>query len=154
MNGVSGGTVLALVGVLLGTMGTLVGQHLATRVEVRRDQQRQGETERAERKEAILEFLAAAQGVELVLDRRSLGLPAADEPEDKILHALWLAKKAVELVCSHEVAQAAHDYTEALHQIIRGVVANGQASTQRERRHAFMEAARCELGSNRPRLQR
>ncbi|MFD7911570.1 hypothetical protein ACFV30_12655 [Streptomyces sp. NPDC059752] len=131
-----------------------MGQHLATRVEVRRDQQRQGETERAERKEAILGFLAAAQRVELVLDRRVLGLPAADEPEDEILHAMWLAKKSVELVCSHEVAQAAHDYTEALHQIMRNVVEHGQIPTKRERRYAFMEAARNALSSDPAQLLR
>ncbi|GAA5704950.1 MULTISPECIES: hypothetical protein [Streptomyces] len=34
MDGVTGGTVFALIGVLLGTVGALVGQHLATRVEV------------------------------------------------------------------------------------------------------------------------
>ncbi|MCP3822537.1 hypothetical protein NLX86_31975 [Streptomyces sp. A3M-1-3] len=126
-----------------------MGQHLATRDEVRRDQQRRGETERAERKEAILGFLAAAQRVELVLDRRSLGLPSADEPEDETLHALWLAKKAVELVCSHEAAQAAHDYTEALHQIMRDVAA-GQDPTKRERRYAFMETARSQQVSPGP----
>lgn len=131
-------------------MGTLVGQHLATRLELRRDLQRRGESERAERKEVILMVLAAAQKVELVLDRRSLGLPAAaDEPEDQILHALWLAEKAVELVCLHEVAQAARDYTEALHRIIRDVVADDRAPTKRERRLAFVELARSELGSDR-----
>ncbi|MER7468228.1 hypothetical protein [Streptomyces sp. NPDC097981] len=148
------GTVLTLLGVLLGTMGTLVGQHLATRVEIRRDLQRRVETERAECKEAILIFLAAAQKVELVLDRRSLGLPTADEPEDQLLHALWLAEKAVELVCSHEVAQAARGYTEALHQIVRDVAANGQVPTKRECRLAFVEAARIGLGSVRPQLRR
>ncbi|MFB7248399.1 hypothetical protein ACFCYX_38835 [Streptomyces populi] len=153
MDGVSVGTVLTLVGVLLGTTGTLVGQHLATRVEMRRDLQRRVEAERAECKEVILVFLAAAQKVELVLDRRSLGLPTADEPEDQLLHSLWLAEKAVELVCLHEVAQAARRYTEALHQIVRDVAAIGQAPTKRECRLAFVEAARSGLGSDRPQLR-
>ncbi|MFF1416002.1 hypothetical protein ACFVX6_40615 [Streptomyces sp. NPDC058289] len=121
---------------------------------MRRDLQRRVEAERAERKEVILTFLAAAQKVELVLDRRSLGLPAADEPEDQILHALWLAEKAVELVCLPEVAQAARRYTEALHQIVRDVTVNGQAPTKGACRLAFVEAARSGLGSDRPQLRR
>lgn len=147
MNGATGSTVLALLGVLLGTAGTLIGQHLATRVESRRDQQRRTDAERAERKEAILGFLAAAQQVELVLDRRSLGLPATDDPEDQQLHDLWLAKKAVELVCSHTAAQAAHDYTRALHDHLRNA-ASPERPAKRDCRHAFIESARQELAGS------
>lgn len=155
VNGVTGSTVLALVGVLLGTAGTLLGQHLAARVEIRRDQQQRADAERAERKEAILGFLAAAQSAELILDRRDRGLPAAEDPEDEKLHDLWLAKKAVELVCSHETAQAAHDYTDALHSHMRNSSPQGGRSpVKRERRYAFMEAARDALEGGRPRLRR
>ncbi|MEU5639637.1 hypothetical protein [Streptomyces milbemycinicus] len=154
MDGVTGSTVLALIGVFLGTTGTLVGQHLATRVEVRRDQQQRADAGRTECKEAISGFLAAAQRVELVLDRRKLGLPAPEDPEDEKLHDLWLAKKAVELTCSHEAAQAAHDYTKALHAHMRDATATGGPPVKRERRHAFMEAAREELASGRPRIRR
>ncbi|GAA1100609.1 hypothetical protein GCM10009577_23410 [Streptomyces javensis] len=143
-----------MIGVLLGTVGTLVGQHLATRVEEQRDQRQRADAERSERKEAILGFLAAAQRVELILDRRKLGLAAPEDPEDEKLHDLWLAKKAVELVCSHEAAQAAHDYTDALHVCMRNTVVTGQSTSKRERRYAFMEAARDGLESGRPRIRR
>ncbi|MFD8387529.1 hypothetical protein ACFV2X_55240 [Streptomyces sp. NPDC059679] len=154
MDGATGGTVLALVGVLLGTTGTLVGQYLATRVEVQRDRQQRKDVERTERKEAISVFLAAAQRVELILDRRKLGLPASDDPADERLHDLWLAKKAVELTCSHQTAQVVHDYTKALHAHMRDAVPTGQGATKRECRHAFMEAARDALESGRPRIRR
>ncbi|MBB4779053.1 hypothetical protein [Streptomyces rapamycinicus] len=154
MDGVAGSTVLALIGVFLGTAGTLVGQYLATRVEVQRDRQQRRDAERAERKEAISGFLAAAQRVELVLDRRGLGLPAPEDPADERLHDLWLAKKAVELTCSHETAQAAHDYTKTLHAHMRNAISPGQGATKRECRHAFMEAARDALESGRPRIRR
>ncbi len=155
VNGVAGSTVLALVGVVLGTAGTLLGQHLAARVEIRRDQQQRADAERNERKEVILSFLAAAQRAELILDRRDLGLPAPEDPEDERLHDLWLAKKAVELVCSHETAQAAHDYTEALHRHMRSTAPQrGRSPAKRERRYAFMEAARDALEGGRPRLRR
>ncbi|MGP3949589.1 hypothetical protein [Streptomyces sp. 7N604] len=154
MGGVTGGTVLALIGVLLGTAGTLVGQYLATRVEVQRDRRQRTDAERAERKEAILGFLAAAQRVELILDRRELGLPTSEDPADEKLHDLWLAKKAVELTCAHETAQAAHDYTTVLHTHMRNTVPSEQNPAKREYRYAFMEAARNALESGRPRIRR
>ncbi|WP_349345470.1 hypothetical protein [Streptomyces rapamycinicus] len=63
-----------------------------------------------------------------------------------------LAKKAVELTCSHETAQAAH-YTKTLHAHMRNAISPGQGATKRECRHAFMEAARDALES-RPRIRR
>ncbi|MEU0843202.1 hypothetical protein ABZ370_27490 [Streptomyces sp. NPDC005962] len=154
MDGVADGTVLALIGVLLGTAGTLIGQHLANRVEVQRGHRHRADVARAERKEAISGFLKAVQRVELVLDRRKLGMPTLDDPEDEKLHELWLAKKAVELVCSTEVSQAAHDYTTLLHTLMRTPDDRGRSPVKRERREVFMEVAREELESGRARLRR
>ncbi|MFC5180581.1 hypothetical protein [Actinomadura harenae] len=139
-------TVLPLAGVALGSAGSLVGQYLSTRVEVRRTTFEQAKAERSERKEALMEFLAAAQQVEMCLDRRSMG-ERVEEPEAwDLLHKLWLAKKVPELVCSPGVAQAAHDYTHALDALVRGRAAVEGGSSKRELRFAFMEAARGELG--------
>ncbi|MEU0662000.1 hypothetical protein [Streptomyces lavendulocolor] len=96
METLTGGTALALAGVVLGTLGTLVGQHLATRVENRRHQWERAATERAERKAAIMDFLGSAQRIELVLDSRHLGLSDACGTDEEALHDLWLATKAVE----------------------------------------------------------
>lgn len=154
MDGVTDSTVLALIGVLLGTAGTLVGQHLANRVEVQRDHRHRADLARSERKEAISGYLKAVQRVELILDRRKLGMPTLDDPEDEKLHDLWLAKKAVELVCSTEAAQAAHDYTTVLHALMRNESERGRSPVKRERREAFMEVAREELESGRARIRR
>ncbi|GGU42296.1 hypothetical protein [Streptomyces lavendofoliae] len=154
METLTGGTALALAGVLLGTLGTLIGQHLATRVESRRHQWERAATERAERKAAIMDFLGSAQRIELVLDRRTLGPAEPCGADEEALHELWLAKKSVELVCGHETAQAAQDYAEALHIRVRNGAADAPRSAKRERRHAFMEAARGELGSGGTRLKR
>ncbi|MEV5711292.1 hypothetical protein [Actinoallomurus sp. NPDC052274] len=138
-------TVLPLGGVVLGSAGTLFGQYLSTRVDARRERRAQVTAERAERKEAILGFLSAAQSVELYLDRRDTAGSREDDGEagDR-LHALWLAKKTCELVCSDGAAQAAHDYTLVLHDLVRARP-KGPAG-KRELRHAFMEEARSELG--------
>ena len=60
---------------------------------------------------------------------------------------LFGAKKLPELVCSPAVAQAAHDYTLALHGLIRGQLSVDSAPAKRELRFAFLEAARKELGT-------
>lgn len=145
METLTGGTALALAGVLLGTLGTLIGQHLSTRVESRRHQWERSATERAERKAAIMDFLGSAQRIELVLDSRNLGLSDACSGDEEALHELWLATKAVELVCSYETAGAAQDYAKALHARVRGGTAGAALPAKRERRHAFMDAARDEL---------
>jgi hypothetical protein len=149
METLTGGTALALAGVVLGTLGTLIGQHLATRVENRRHQWERAATERAERKAAIMDFLGSAQRIEMVLDSRNLGLSVADGSEEEALHELWLATKAVELVCAYDTAQAAQDYAGALHARVRGGTGSAAPPAKRERRHAFMEAARDELSGGR-----
>ncbi|MGA4798759.1 MULTISPECIES: hypothetical protein [Streptomyces] len=151
METLTGGTALALAGVVLGTLGTLVGQHLATRVENRRHQWERAATERAERKAAIMDFLGSAQRIELVLDSRHLGLSDACGTDEEALHDLWLATKAVELVCADGTARAAQEYAEALHARVRGGAASPAVPAKRERRAAFMEAARGELSGRRKR---
>jgi hypothetical protein len=65
------------------------------------------------------------------------------------MHAVRLAKKIIELVCSEAVAQAAHDYTRKLNHAskeFRHADAAPRSSTlslrERELRAEFMEAAR------------
>jgi hypothetical protein len=147
-------TILPLVGVALGSASTVVGQYLTTRVAVRRDERERTAAERTERKDAILGFLSAAQSVELQLDRIAGGRPRDDTEAWDHLHALWLAKKVPELVCSAALAQAAHDYTLALHGLLRGEGPVEDSPAKRELRYAFMEAARRELGVEEAALRR
>ncbi|MFG3506238.1 hypothetical protein ACGF5F_12070 [Streptomyces sp. NPDC047821] len=153
METLTGGTALALAGVVLGALGTVLGQHLATRVESRRHQWERAATDRAERKAVIMDFLGSAQRIELVLDSRNLGLSEACGTDEEALHDLWLATKAVELVCATGTAGAARDYAGALHARVRGGGASAAPAAKRERRHAFMEAARRELSGRRPGLK-
>jgi hypothetical protein len=57
-------TVLPLVGVAIGACGTLLGQHLAIRVDARREAAGRAADQRAERKDAIIGFLSATERVE------------------------------------------------------------------------------------------
>jgi hypothetical protein len=145
-------TVLPLVGVALGTLGTLTGQYLATRGAARRHADERLAAERAERKEAIVAFLDHAQRVEQVIDARNHGRPVAEAAVDDQVHGLWQSKKVVELVCSHELSAAAHAYVRVLHNGARGAQPEGDRFI--ETRGAFMEGARRELGVEGPPLYR
>lgn len=57
-------TVLPLAGVVIGACGTLLGQHLALRVDARREAASRAADQRAERKDAIIGYLSATERVE------------------------------------------------------------------------------------------
>lgn len=150
--GTIGAVALPLVGVLLGTLGTLTGQYLATRGDLKRHTAELAAAARAERKQSIVDYLASAQRVEQVIDNALHRQVRADsDAVDLVLHNLWLAKKLLELVCSYELASAAHTFTSTLENLARSRPA-GLTERQRADRAEFMEAARRELGISGPRL--
>jgi hypothetical protein len=127
-------TVLPLAGVVIGACGTLLGQHLAMRVDARREAAKQASDQRTEQKEAIIGRHDTAVLIEL-------------------MHAVWLAKKIIELVCSGTLAQAAQDYTLELNRASQELrlpgtsrCPSGLSARERQLRAEFMEAARRELG--------
>ncbi|MET9803832.1 hypothetical protein [Streptomyces sp. NPDC006368] len=72
-------------------------------------------------------------------DSREPGPPVGDGTDEEALHALWLAKKAVEPACSYETAQAAQAEAEALHARVRegtrgGALPRGNGGTPSWRR--------------------
>ena len=146
-------TVLPLVGVAIGACGTLLGHHMAMRGDARREAARHASDRRAERKDAIIGFLTATERVEQ--HRGQMATEPGLDPVAlvELMHAVWLAKKIVELVCSGTLAQAAQDYTLQLNLSSQELVSHGTgrrspALTDRERqfRAEFMETARRELG--------
>ncbi|GII87682.1 hypothetical protein Ssi03_56720 [Sphaerisporangium siamense] len=140
-------TLLPLLGVLLGTCGTLLGQYLGTRTDSKRLEYEKRIAERAERKSAILSFLEAAQRVEMIVDGQAqAGVSTASSDTEEALHQLWLAKKSVELFCSPVMAQAAHDYTRALHLSLRRPADTIDPTAKGQYRYLMMERARNDLG--------
>lgn len=112
------------------------------------------DAQRAERKEAILRFLSAAEEIETLRARVAYDEhQPADADVADLTHALWLAKKLIELVCSAEVAQVAQEYTKELDRctwkLKRSEWKGASPALSRgehELRVRFMEAARRELG--------
>lgn len=146
-------TVLPLLGVALGTVGTLTGQYLATRGESRRHEDLRAAEARFERKTAIMGFLDSVQRVETIVDRRRRSQAPTDDSVDTydLLRALWLSKKVLELVCSVELATAAHGYTSTLDNLVWSSSLDELSGEQKIHRAEFMEAARHEMGVDRRR---
>ena len=146
-------TVLPLAGVIVGAGSTLLGQHLAIRRDAHREAAQRAADQRAERKDAIIGFLSATERVEQHREQHASELSLDEAPMVELMHAVWLAKKIIELVCSGTLAQAAQDYTLALSQASqelgpRGTGRRSPAMSGRERhfRREFVEAARREMG--------
>ncbi len=146
-----GAAILPLIGVAMGTAGTLAGQYLAVRAESRRHADQRAAAARAERKEAIVGLLDAVQRVEQVVDHRMRGGPSDETLVDERLHAMWLSKKLLELVCSPSLASVAHRYVSTLHSLASSST-TGSTARHNEHRAEFMEAARDELGIDGSRL--
>lgn len=155
-------TVLPLVGVALGTAGTLFGLRYATQAELQRDSLQRAEAKRVERKEAIIGYLSAAERIEQLRGGTTHdGGPSEGTDVGELTHALWLAKKFIELVCSAQLAQAAQDYTRELDRCTWALASKNWTGASRalsarehELRVEFMEAARRELGYAGEPLQR
>jgi len=118
-----------------------------------REAAKQASDQRTERKEAIVGFLSATERVE-----QHRGQLAVEPSHDsaaliELMHAVWLAKKIIELVCSGALAQAAQDYTLELNRASQEIRLpgtsrrpSGLSARERQLRAEFMEAARRELG--------
>ena len=146
--------VLPLAGVILGVTGALLGQHMALRVDVRRDASQRAAEQRAERKEAIIGFLSATDRIEQHWERLTAHDASVMDKLPELLHDMWLAKKVIEIVCSGEVAQAAHDYALELNHLTRKWQNTEQSDHEIELRTAFLEAARREMGYTGEPMQR
>lgn len=143
-------TVLPLAGVILGAGGALLGQYMTQRVDIRREDAQRARDQRAERKDAIVGLLSAAERTEQYRGQSDADGDASGTDLIELLHAVWLAKKIIELVCSAELAQAAQDYVRELDRVCRELIRNPQAETfplqERRLRAEFMEVARREMG--------
>jgi hypothetical protein len=146
-------TILPLAGVVIGGCGAFLGQHLTLRADERRETAKRASDQRAERKEAIIGFLSATERVEQYRGQLTRKSSPHAENLAELMHAVWLAKKIIELVCSDGLAQAAQDFTVALnrasHELRRGgpePPPAGLSGTEHQLRVEFIEAARRELG--------
>jgi hypothetical protein len=97
----------------------------------------------AERIDAIIGFLSATERVEQHRGQLSVepGHDAGDVIE--LMHAIWLAKKIIELVCSGTLAQAAQDYTHELNRASQELRPRNSARQANHSRGALAPKTTC-----------
>jgi hypothetical protein len=144
-------TLASLAGVALGSMGTLVGQYLSTRASARQAATERAQALRAERKDAILRFLAVAQEAESIAERWQNHGEREQTEALAVTHRVWQAQKELKIVCSQQLREPAFLFTRSLRDVIWQDPPELQASLWawlREPRDIFMNAARSEMGAD------
>ncbi|MGA2830902.1 MAG: hypothetical protein ABSF03_32855, partial [Streptosporangiaceae bacterium] len=106
-------SVFTLAGVVLGSVGTIAGQYLATRESRRAARAAASQALRSERKAAVLAFLEVCQRAENAAEDRAFGREQRADP-DALKHDLWYQQKCTELVAGGHVRSAAFDYADRL----------------------------------------
>ncbi|MGY0231339.1 hypothetical protein [Longispora urticae] len=141
-------TVLPLIGVALGSAGTLVGQFLATRETKKQARANAAAALRAERKEAILAFLDIVQRVERVAERRYQNDNRFVEGSPDLTHEMWYRQKCIDIVGSRELRGPAYELADRLMKATYGKMPKGVEVWPYigEKRDPFLKAARTELG--------
>jgi len=137
---------LSLAGVGLGTVGSLVGQHLSSRVSRHQHDAQQWAAHRTELKASITQFLDLVQRVQAAR-RIDGGTRPADSTAERLVNELWLAQHEIDLVAvSEELRGATYRYARCLTVATTGEPHEGNRDDfLREAQVAFMDAARQDL---------
>jgi hypothetical protein len=115
-------TVTSLLGVIIGGTLSLLTQRLAERSAARRHTAEILEGRRAERLAKIIAFIETAQEAERVaisLHTHSASGDAWVKRREAVLDQLWIRVRAVQLLCSDDVSEAAHALAGKLHTVVR-----------------------------------
>ncbi|GAA3689399.1 hypothetical protein GCM10022204_00100 [Microlunatus aurantiacus] len=105
----------SLLGVLLGSVATFLGQYLVVRHDSRRAREERALAQREEWRTAIREFMEEAQRAESrAVDRYHHGRPADDADNNQ----LWFLQKYLQITCPEEVSGAAETYAWRMDRIL------------------------------------
>lgn len=142
-------TILTLGGVVLGAAITFAGQYLGTRETRKQFAAARESAIRAERKEAIHNFLAICQRVEQSAEHRSLNNNHFGEGFPDLSHEMWYRQKALDLVGGDRVCHTAFELTlrlcDALYDDTHRTLEELHDFVHKKRQ-PFLEAAKLELG--------
>ena len=111
---------LPLVGVAVGAWATVAVRRSTTRAERERFVAESRAAHRAEVKSAALDYLAHAQRLQGGLDARERGKTPTDLK--RLVEQLWLAEKAVEIICSDALRDQLIAHARGLHRVLRHAV--------------------------------
>ncbi|MWA01426.1 hypothetical protein F8568_013745 [Actinomadura sp. LD22] len=136
-----------VVGAVIAAGGSYWTQRLLSRESTARARADRLAALRAERKEALREFMEAAQAMERASHRRFRDAPLDSDTGD-VTHRFWYLQRCLDLLCSPELRTAARAYAERLDAALwHERPADGtHEDFLREARETFLQAARKELG--------
>ena len=142
--------VFGLLGVVIGTLGTLAVQLLVNRTAEARFRYERDEAVRQEKKEAISSYLEIAQQLEELLEAAFSAKDGsnAGRPVKAVLHRLWVAEKRINLLSTEGLRRAAERLTSQYHQATWDGIPATDAdfySFINLSRTAFLDAARAEI---------
>jgi hypothetical protein len=147
---------MSLTGVVLGSGLTAFTQRATMRSAEKTEERRQAaataEVRRAEKLQAVKEFISCAQEAERAAYRRPE--PWGDDEESwmtraqTIMTALWTAERTLMLLCDETMQDPVHVYGRALNQAVWRDIGDTEVNEHLEtRKAAFMTAARTSLAS-------
>ncbi|MET9486714.1 hypothetical protein [Nocardia sp. NPDC006630] len=139
-----------LVGVAIGTVGTLTAQFMAMHTNSALSRASHRLTLRADRRDAIYAFLDAAQVADEVADLKHLGKGFDENQAREAMHQTWFRYKCIEVIGSAELRSRALAYTFRMNESVWGDLPTGQTvwTFMKEHREPFLEAARVELDAS------
>ncbi|WP_227833956.1 hypothetical protein [Nocardia macrotermitis] len=127
-------------------------QRSAERIERRRQAVATAEARRAEQVQAIKDFIACAQKAERAAYRRPQ--PWGDDEDSwmtrtsPVMTELWIAERAVVLLCAATLQPPIHNYGRELNQAVWREIGDSEVNEfLEEPKAAFMAAARTALAS-------
>jgi hypothetical protein len=152
--------VFSLLGVAVGTVGSLLGVHLSTRTAKEQARAQQVAALRLERKEIILEYLKEVEDMQAFIRsiwhrRDSLATDRKLSREASIRsHQMWIYQKKVHIVASKHLREACLAFTEKLDACLGFTDEHGEQIPDGtnfwlfidEKQDRFLDAARDELG--------
>ena len=144
--------VVPLVGVVLGSTGAILAQYIGTRVTKQQARAAAGAQRCSwKRKEAIREFLDAAQSVEQAAEQRSIEGQLPNDISVRI-HRMWFQRKCIQLICSTQLSEAAQNYSWCMYRSCYRDLPHGIDvwAYLHEGRDPFMVLARRELRIREP----
>ncbi|MEU1600960.1 hypothetical protein ABZ468_51745 [Streptomyces sp. NPDC005708] len=140
-------TLLSLAGVGVGSAASFAAQYLTSRETKAQAAATAAAALRAERKQALHDFLESCQRVERAAEHRFQNDNRFVEGSPTLTHDMWFRLKCLDLVSSRRLNDAAYQFADRLMKATYGGPPNGKDVWEfiNEKRGPFMEAAKVEL---------
>lgn len=136
-----------LVGALIGATGTVAGQYVGALKNSAASKAGHRLTLRADRRDAVYQFLEVAQAAEKIAESRYEGNGFDENEARAAMHQVWYRQKCVEVIGSRQLLDACVGYSWRLHHATWAPPSDGTSiwDFMTGPRNEFLQAAKVEL---------